>query len=56
MNNELLQIDYSYFYCGYAKPSIKKQVLDMTLLTIMFLMGAFIMINGLIDVAQMIRG
>jgi hypothetical protein len=53
---ELKDIDYSYFYCAVQKSSPLRQGIDLTLLTIMFLMGAFIMANGLIQVVDIIKG
>ena len=50
------EIDYSYFYCSVRKSTPLRQGIDLTLLTIMFLMGAFIMVNGLIQVVDLIRG
>lgn len=47
--------DYSYFYCSWQKPSVATQILMLVLLGIMFLMGAFIMIDGLIQVVHTIR-
>jgi hypothetical protein len=52
---DLIQIDFSYFYCGYEKPTRNRQILDISMVSIMFLMGVFIMINGLISVVALIR-
>jgi len=51
-----LNEDYSYYYCGYVKPNLKKQIIEMTLLGVMFLFGVFIMVNGLIQVVDTIKG
>jgi hypothetical protein len=48
-------VDYSYFYCGYELPGRGQQVVTMSLLALMFLMGVFIMINGMIQVVDMIN-
>lgn len=48
--------DYSFYYCGYEKPNLTRQIIEMILLGVMFLMGIFIMVNGLIQVADMING
>jgi hypothetical protein len=34
---------------------MKRQAVDIILVSIMFIMGGFIMVNGLMDVAQLIR-
>jgi hypothetical protein len=47
--------DYSYFYCSWQKPCVATQILMLVLLGIMFLMGVFIMIDGLIQVVHTIR-
>jgi hypothetical protein len=39
-----------------VKPSLKKQIFEMTLLAIMFLFGIFTMVDGLIQVVQIIKG
>lgn len=47
--------DYSSYYCSYVKPSFRQQVITMSLLGVMFLLGIFIMISGLISVVERIN-
>ena len=44
--------DYSTYYCAYEKPSKGQQILMMTLLCLMFMLGIFIMVSGLIEVGE----
>ncbi len=48
-------MDCSHYYCGFEKPNKQRQIIDLVLMSIMFIMGFFIMVNGLIQVADLVK-
>ena len=49
------EVDYSHYYCDVEKGSTRQQVLMITLLVVMFGIGVFVMVNGLIQVAHLLQ-